>query len=204
MGSPALRVGGVVLCGGRSRRMGKSKVWLPCGGEYLLQRMVRILGGVVQPVVVAARRGQSLPSLPDGVAVVYDTVEEGGPLAGMAAGFAALGQTCEAAMVSTCDHPLLKPRFIERLVGLLGKHAAVVPMHDGHVHSLTAVYRLDTYSLLIELLAQRDLRVGHFVDRCRAHILPASELADADPGMDSLINVNDPDAYERVRRLLGE
>lgn len=35
----ALKVGGVVLCGGRSRRMGKSKAWLPCGGEYLLQRM---------------------------------------------------------------------------------------------------------------------------------------------------------------------
>lgn len=204
MGAPALRVGGVVLCGGRSRRMGRSKVWLSCGGEYLLQRMVRILGAVVQPVVVAARRGQSLPSLPDDVVVVYDAVEDGGPLAGMATGFAALTETCEAAMVCTCDHPLLKPRFVERLIGLLRDHAAVVPTHDGHVHSLTAVYRLSTSSLLNELLAEGDLRVGHFVERCRAHIVPALELADVDPGMDSLINVNEPDAYERVRRQLEE
>lgn len=184
--------------------MGRSKVWLPCGGEFLLQRMVRILGGVVQPVVVAACRGQSLPSLPDDVAVVYDAVEDGGPLAGMAAGFAALAETCEAAMVSTCDHPLLKPCFVERLIGLLGEHAAVVPMHEGHVHSLTAVYRLRTYSLLSELLAQTNLRVGHFVACCGAHIVPASELVDVDPGLDSLSNVNEPDEYERVRHLLEE
>ncbi len=184
--------------------MGRSKVWLSCGGEYLLQRMVRILGSVVQPVIVAARRDQALPSVPDDVTVVYDAVEDGGPLAGMAAGFEALADTCEAVMVCTCDHPLLKPRFVESLIGLLGEHAAVVPMHNGHVHSLTAVYRLDTSPLLSELLTKGDLRVGHFVERCRAHILPASELADADPGMDSLINVNEPDAYERVRRLLEE
>ncbi len=196
----ALKVGGVVLCGGRSRRMGKSKAWLPCGGEYLLQRMVRILAGVAQPVVVAARRNQSLPSLPDDVRVVHDAVEDGGPLAGMAVGFAALVGQCDAAVVISCDHPLLKPRFLERLIELLKERPAVVPTHEDHVHSLTAVYRLDTYPLLAELLAQRDLPVRHFVDRCGARIVPASQLTDVDPNLDSLRNVNDPDTYRSIGR----
>ena len=70
-----LTVGGVVLCGGRSRRIGSSEAWL--------QRMVRIVGEVVEPVVVAGRRNQSLPELPEGVAVVCDAVEDAGPLAGI-------------------------------------------------------------------------------------------------------------------------
>ncbi len=195
-----LKVGGVVLCGGRSRRMGKSKVWLPFGGEYLLQRTVRILAGVVQPVIVAARRDQSLPSLADDVLVVRDAIEDGGPLAGMAVGFAALAGQCDAAAVVSCDHPLLMPRFIERLIELLREHPAVVPVHENHVYSLTAVYRLETYPQLTELLDQRDLAVRHFVNRCGAYIVSAVELTDADPTLDSLRNVNDPDTYQRIRR----
>ena len=39
-------VGGIVLCGGRSSRMGRSKAWLPFGNEFLLQRIVRILRAI--------------------------------------------------------------------------------------------------------------------------------------------------------------
>ena len=46
------QIGGIVLCGGKSQRMGTSKAWLRAGDEYLLQRVVRIVAGVVDPVVV--------------------------------------------------------------------------------------------------------------------------------------------------------
>ena len=80
MGSTSGVVGGIVVCGGQSRRMGRPKAWLPCGAEFLLQRMVRLVGDVVSPVVVAGRRDQELPSLPAGVEIVYDRVENSGPL----------------------------------------------------------------------------------------------------------------------------
>ena len=199
-----MAVGGIVLCGGRSRRMGTPKAWLPCGSEYLLQRMVRIVAGVVQPVVVAARRGQALPPLPGDVVLAYDAVENKGPLAGMAAGFEVLADRCEAAFVTSCDHPLLKPHFVKRLIELLGEDPGVVPTREEYVYPLTAVYRLDTRAILTELLTQEDLRVRNFVDRCGAHIIPASELEDVDPGLDSLRNVNDPDTYDQVVRSLGD
>ena len=34
-------VGGIVLCGGQSQRMGQPKAWLPFGGELMLPRIVR-------------------------------------------------------------------------------------------------------------------------------------------------------------------
>ena len=49
-----MRVAGIVLRGGQSRRMGQPKAWLPFGGETMLARVVRILGGVVDPIVVVA------------------------------------------------------------------------------------------------------------------------------------------------------
>ena len=41
--------GGIILCGGRSTRMGTSKALLPFGAETMLQRVVRLLATVVSP-----------------------------------------------------------------------------------------------------------------------------------------------------------
>jgi len=200
MPSPAASVGGIVLRGGWSARMGTAKEWLPIGKEHLLQRVVRIVGSVVRPVVTASRREQPLPALPPKVEVVYDAVENAGPLAGMAAGFEALAGRCEAALVVSCDHPLLKPAFIARLIELLGDHQAVVPTHEGRSYPLVAVYRFDLRPLLTELLARSERCVHAFTERCGAHVVSSADLADVDPTRDSLRNVNDRESYERGLR----
>ena len=179
--------------------MGKSKVWLPYGGEHLLQRVVRIVGEVACPVVVAARPRQRVPVLPDHVSVVRDKLRNAGPLAGVVAGFEALAERCDAAFVVSCDHPLLKASFIARLIGLLGGHPAAIPQHEGRLYPLTAVYRLKTRGILDRLLAAGERRAHQFAKACRGRMVTAADLHAADPQLDSLLNVNDPDAYERAR-----
>ena len=58
-----MKVGGIVLCGGQSTRMGRPKAWLPFAGELMLQRVVRLLGTAVQPIVVVAAPEQELPTV---------------------------------------------------------------------------------------------------------------------------------------------
>ena len=57
-----MNIGGVILCGGESRRMGRPKAWLPFGPETLLQRVVRLIGEVVNPLVVVAAPDQDVPA----------------------------------------------------------------------------------------------------------------------------------------------
>jgi molybdopterin-guanine dinucleotide biosynthesis protein A len=71
---------GIVLCGGRSTRMGVPKATLPFGPETMLQRVVRLLGSVVAPIVAVAAREQKLPKLPEDVIVTRDEREQRGPL----------------------------------------------------------------------------------------------------------------------------
>ena len=198
-----LTVGGVVLCGGRSRRIGSSKAWLRFGDECLLSRMVRIVGEVVEPVVVAGRRNQSLPELPESVAVVCDAVEDAGPLAGIAAGFDALKGRCEAAFVVACDYPLLMTPVIRHLIDSLGDHLAVVVRDEQHLHALLGVYRLVTRDDLTAQLAAGDLRAGYFAMQCNAHIIDEVDLVAFDPKLQSLCNVNDQAAYEMALRELS-
>jgi molybdopterin-guanine dinucleotide biosynthesis protein A len=152
--------------------------------------------------VVAARGGQELPALPDDVVVVHDAVEDAGPLAGIAVAFDALTGRCEAAFVTSCDHPLLKRRFIQRLIELLEDRPAVVPEHDDHLAPLLAVYRLETRSILAEMLAQGERRAHDFARRCRGRLVPARQFQDVDPDLDSLRNVNNPHDYGLMLQAL--
>ena len=81
-----MTAGGIVLCGGKSTRMGVPKATLPFGPETMLQRVVRLLGTVVTPIVAVAAREQVLPELPDDVIVTRDEREAKGPLEGLRAG----------------------------------------------------------------------------------------------------------------------
>ena len=108
-----LDAAGIVLAGGRSTRMGSPKAALDWHGSTLLRRVTGIVArSVAGPVMVVSALGQSLPALAGGVEVVADQREGRGPLQGLAAGLAAIGDRAEVAYVSSTDVPLLHPAFV--------------------------------------------------------------------------------------------
>jgi molybdopterin-guanine dinucleotide biosynthesis protein A len=191
---------GIVLCGGQSSRMGRPKAWLSFAGEILLPRVVRLLGEAVDPVVVVAASGQDLPPLPPGVQVVRDAQRGRGPLQGLAAGLEALAGRAEAAFASSCDVPFLRPAFVRRLIALRGEKAICVPDVGGYRHPLAAVYRMDVRDAVARLLAEDRLRATVLFDRLPTRFVREEELADVDPGLQTLRNLNTPEEYEAALR----
>jgi molybdopterin-guanine dinucleotide biosynthesis protein A len=198
------RVGGVILCGGESRRMGRPKAWLTFGGERMLQRVVRILRGVVEPVVVVAAPGQDLPPLPPETDVVRDARSGRGPLEGLAAGLTRIAELgADAAYASSTDVPFLEPAFVCRLIELLGDAAITVPCVAERHHPLAAVYRTAVLPEIERLLAADRLRPFFLFESVATRIVQPCELTDVDPAFRSLRNLNTPDDYEAALRELG-
>lgn len=195
-----VRVGGIVLCGGRSSRMGRPKAWLPFGGEVMLARVVRLLGEAVGPVVVVAAPDQEVPPLPPEVEIVRDDEKGRGPLQGLAAGLAALGGRADAAYLSSCDVPFLRPAFVRRLAELLGDHHICVPHVGDYHHPLAAVYRLEVADAVAHLLVEDRLRPFFLFERVPTRVVRAEELADVDPDLRTLRNLNTPEDYEAALR----
>jgi molybdenum cofactor guanylyltransferase len=199
-----VRVGGIVLCGGQSKRMGRAKAWLPFGQEFLLPRVVRLVGKAVSPIVVVAAPEQELPSLPVAVAVVRDEEKGRGPLQGLATGLAAMEGKVEAAYVSSCDVPFLQPALVRRLIELLGPHSICVPYTDGHHHALAAVYRLEARTTVLQLLDQNRLGVFSLFENLPTRVVEVEELRDLDPSLWSLRNLNTPEEYQAALRDAGD
>jgi len=187
--------GGIVLCGGRSTRMGVPKATLPFGPETMLQRVVRLLGGVVTPIVAVAAREQLLPELPEDVIITRDEREQRGPLEGLRAGLRALPDSVDMAYVTSCDVPLLVPAFVARMIELMGDHDIAVMEIDGFAHPLSAVYRRDTLPHVESLLAQDKLRPVFLFDAVRTRRVQPAEMTSVDPQLRTLRNLNTPEDY---------
>jgi molybdopterin-guanine dinucleotide biosynthesis protein A len=183
--------------------MGRSKAFLPFGPELMLQRAVRILGEVVPSIVVVAAKDQPLPELPAGVRVARDEYDALGPLAGLAAGLAALRDEAEAAYVSSCDVPLLLPEFVRSMIGALGDYDLVIPRDGTYHHPLAAVYRTRVEAAIRHLLASNRLRPFFLLEQVRAREIDVGELRGVDPELQSLRNTNTPEEYRAALRAAG-
>ena len=190
-----MTAGGIVLCGGKSTRMGAPKATLPFGPETMLQRVVRLLGTVVSPIVAVAAREQVLPSLPDHVIVTRDEREARGPLEGLRAGLSALPASVDAAYVTSCDVPLLEPAFAARMIELLGEYDIAVMEIDGFPHPLSAVYRRDVLPHIEALLEQDRLRPVFLFDAVRTRRVRPEEMMSVDPELRTLRNLNTREDY---------
>jgi molybdopterin-guanine dinucleotide biosynthesis protein A len=188
-------VGGIVLCGGKSTRMGVPKATLPFGAETMLQRVVRLLGIVVSPVIVVAAREQALPALPDEVSVTRDEREARGPLEGIRAGLSALPESIDAAYITSCDVPLLVPAFVGRMVELMGDHDVAVMEVDGFPHPLSAIYRRSTLPHVEALLAADRLRPVFLFEAVRTRRVKPEEMTVVDPELRTLRNLNTQEDY---------
>ena len=175
--------------------MGVPKATLPFGPETMLQRVVRLLGTVVSPIVVVAAREQSLPPLADEVVITYDEREQRGPLEGLRAGLKALPNSVEFAYITSCDVPLLVPAFVERMVELLGDHDIAVMEIDGFQHPLSAVYRRDTLPHVENLLQNDRLRPVFLFDAVRTRRVRPEEMISVDPELRTLQNLNTREDY---------
>ena len=199
---------GIVLAGGRSSRMGTPKASLEWHGSTLLRRTVGILSRVTGgPVVVVRAPGQELPALPPGTEVVTDPREGLGPVQGLAAGLAALQDRAEVAFVSSTDMPFLHPAFVRRVLRAAQQDGVDVglPVARGYPQPLAASYRVALAPVAAKLVAEERLRPAFLFGQCVVDRLDEAALRDdpvlaaLDPGLDSVVNINEPADYQHAR-----
>jgi molybdenum cofactor guanylyltransferase len=197
--------GAIILCGGKSSRMGRDKATLPFGPEQMLERVVRLMSEVVEPtnIVVVAAPDQVLPTLPAAVAVARDLHKDRGPLEGLAAGLRQLAGRADAAYATACDVPLLKPAFVARVFDLLNDHEIAVPRDGEHHHPLAAVYRTAVLPHVERLLSADRLRPRFLFDEVNTREVPVEELRSIDPDLSTLQNLNYPADYEAALSAAG-
>lgn len=122
--------------------MGTPKAALDWHGTPLVVHVAATLAALVDgPVVAVAAPGQLLPTLAPGTERVEDAEPGRGPLAGLAAGLAALDGRADVALAAATDQPFLAGAGLERLLAIDADAAAFLV--DGRLEPLGAAYRVE-------------------------------------------------------------
>ena len=147
-----MRVTGVVLTGGASRRMGTDKALVEVDGVAMAFRVAAALAeGGCDPVVCQGGDAESLAAL--GMTVLVDTRPGGGPVAGILDALSAAG--AGSVVVCACDLPWLDGTTVKDLIAVADARpdADVVVACDAAGPHLAGVWRPGSRQLLEALVA---------------------------------------------------
>lgn len=201
-----MEITGIILAGGRSRRMGTDKALLEFGGIPLVAQMAARLSQVADTVVIACgeeeRKDYQFLRLP----MVIDRYPGLGPLAGLHAALN-LSHT-EWNAVAACDLPFAGVgllNFMKELASAEPSVQAVVPVNAaGRAQPLLAFYHKSVLPSLEESLKQKRLRVMEWLDSLAVHYVQEKDfplsISDRGQGME-LLNMNTPVEYLAAVKL---
>ena len=204
------KIAGVILAGGRSRRMGGGdKCLQPLRGEYLISRVIARAHSQVDALAINAN-GDPARFADFRLPVVADSVADfAGPLAGVLAG---LDWAAEAAPDSVwlatfaCDAPFFPHNLVIRLWAEAEEAGADVACarSRGRDHPVFGLWPLALRDALHRALVEDDIRkVDVFTARYELVQVEFPDLASPWGQVDPFFNANRPEDLAEAERILS-
>jgi molybdenum cofactor guanylyltransferase len=198
---PIQDITGVVLAGGRARRMGgEDKGLVQVDGEAMVVHALRGLAPQVRSLLINANRNQQRYAALGRCDVVADgDGDYAGPLAGMAS---AMGHaTTRFILTVPCDSPLLAPELAGRLFAALrSENAELSVAHDGvRMQPVFALLDCALRPSIVDYLASGGRKIDAWYGSRRM------ALADLRDHPDMFLNINTPEDRDILeKRLAGQ
>ncbi len=191
---------GVVLAGGKGRRLGADKPFVRLGGETLLDRTIARLSRRFSDVIVAA-------DLPDrfrhlSVRCVADRLSGLGPIGAIHTALQiASGRGIFAV---ACDMPFLEPEVIGRMVDLSEGYDLVIPSVSGRLHPLHAFYGPGCLPPLAAQIESGGLALHLLARSVKTRFITDEAFQGGAALLRSLFNINTPEDLKTAGRMLEE
>jgi molybdopterin-guanine dinucleotide biosynthesis protein A len=193
-------VTGVILAGGKSRRMGRDKAFLPFGRGLLIERVIAVLRQVTDEIVLITNTPEQYRRFE--LPMFADVIPEAGSLGGIYTGLV-YGQA-PYRLCLACDMPFVKPEFLRLLCDTAPEADVVIPRNADDFQPLCAVYSQACREPIRQCIDGGRLKITGFFDQVRVRVIAGAELVRYDPHDVMFFNANTPEEYEQARRRLAE
>jgi molybdopterin-guanine dinucleotide biosynthesis protein A len=186
----------IILVGGKGSRMDfTEKALLELRGKPIIEHIIENLKSTVDEFIIAARDEEQGSKLKlDNVIMVYDSIKNFGPIAGIYAGLKA--STSEYSFVTACDMPCINRKVVELLFTRAKGYDAAIPFPPEPLH---AVYKKgSTLNAAKNAIERRKGAIMYIVDRLNVNFVPKQDIREIDPQLSTFININRPEDIEPI------
>jgi len=164
---------GLIMAGGKSRRLGQDKRFLILGGKSCLQRVLDVYKVLFEEIVIVADEKEPFQSL--GVRVVEDMIPGKATLGGLYTGLHHAGS--DRVFAVAVDMPSLSIEAIRIVLEQAGQADIVIPDLNGKLQPMHAVYSKACLPYLKASDAGAIVNIGglsaHTGSKHRAHVTAA-------------------------------
>ncbi len=185
---------GIILAGGENRRMGTDKAFLEIDGRPMIEHILAVFTGLFKKTIIVTNTPDLYRNY--GVEVTSDALDIRGPLTGIYSGL--LRSTDEYNFVAACDMPFLNPRLITFMGEIAAGQDAVVPMFNGFLEPLHAIYRRGLLPIMETQIRKQDRRIRGLFDHIQVRYVTEEEIVRFDPLKRSFRNLNTPKEYKEA------
>ena len=193
----------IILAGGKSSRLGRSKALQVIEGKSLIQRVVDRLSILSTEIIIVTAHVEAIPcSSAVRIKTVADIYPGKGPLVGIYSGL--IASSSPRAIVVGCDMPFLSVGLLEYMTQICSTFDVVVPRIKDKLEPLCAVYSKSCLVPIQELLEQNELRIAELFSMVKVKYVEEDELNRFDPKHLSFFNINSQDDLDRARTLAAE
>lgn len=191
-------VTGIILAGGKSSRFGSNKALSRIDGDRLIERLCRTVGSVTGRLMLITNTPEDYAFLE--LESRKDLVPRCGPIGGI---YSALKTAhTPLCLFVACDMPFVRPEFLEYMVERSSGYDAVVPVNDGRVEPLCAVYRETCVPAIEDRIQARRFKIAGFFDEVRVLRLDPGEGGFHDADM--FFNINDRTDYDEALKRMAD
>ncbi len=162
-----IQVTGVILAGGKSRRMGRDKAFLPFGKGVLIERVIEVVRAVTDDLLLITNTPEQYQRF--GLPMVSDVIPEAGSLGGIYTGLVHAKTPYSLALA--CDMPFVKPAFLRFLCDMAGEADVMIPKNAEDFQPLCAVYAQACREPIRQRIEAGRLKITGFFDQVRVEAL---------------------------------
>jgi molybdopterin-guanine dinucleotide biosynthesis protein A len=187
----------VILCGGKSRRMGFDKSLLKIGGQnvgksderYIIEIMAEKLSQIFDNISLCANKADKFSHF--GINIIEDIYKDGiGPAAAIHA--ALKSAKSKYVFAVAVDMPFVNTKHIAHMISLANIHKppALVPMKEGFSEPLYALYSTDILDIFEEQISLGKFSMRKMLSKFDTYYLDESESRNFDSNLTMFMNLN--------------
>lgn len=191
---------GVILAGGKSKRMGTDKAFLDVGREAMIRRVAEELAKLFAELLICGGEEETGKRL--GLRVITDLIKGGGPLSGIHA--ALHGAKYGQSLVVACDMPFVSAPLAQYMIRQAEGYDVAVPRHGIHLQPLFAVYSKSCSKVVEESLHAGRYKIIDLYPRVRVNYVNEENLRAIANIDTAFFNINTPAELARAREMAGK
>lgn len=195
-------IGGFILAGGESARMGQAKGLLAFAGKPLVVHLARLAESASETPAIIIGPPKVYGGL--GFRVIPDDRRNLGPLAGIATALRV--STCGWNLIVGCDLPFLTREWLAYLAGRAVASPAdvLIPVNERGYEPLCAMYRQRGQQTIAEALARGTRKITDGLAGLTLEVIAPEEWKAFDPRGRLFKNINTPEDYDEARESAEE